>query len=197
MLERRARDGWNELPSGKSGGIVESALAIAREPMSLLLPVCGGIYIVLGDRQEVFMLLGFVVFAMVLTLVQERKMERALEALRDLVSPRHPRWRASARRRPRARSRRPRRARRRRSRSSGPRERADGIQRMVKQAAEHEAEDKARREQIERRNHLDSLCYTLEKRIRDNRETHECESNWSGRIAASSRPSASTRTSAT
>ncbi len=34
------------------------------------------------------MLLGFVVFIMALTLVQERKTERALEALRDLASPR-------------------------------------------------------------------------------------------------------------
>jgi hypothetical protein len=37
------------------------------------------------------------------------------------------------------------------------------IQRMVKEASEHEAEDKKRREEIERRNKLDNLCYTLEK----------------------------------
>jgi molecular chaperone DnaK len=44
------------------------------------------------------------------------------------------------------------------------------IQKMVKEAAEHEAEDKERREQIERRNKLDNLCYTLEKTINENRE---------------------------
>jgi molecular chaperone DnaK len=44
------------------------------------------------------------------------------------------------------------------------------IQRMVKEAAEHESEDKERREQIERRNKLDSLCYTLEKTISENKE---------------------------
>src|SRR6476646_6272707 len=44
------------------------------------------------------------------------------------------------------------------------------IERMVKEAAEHEAEDKERREQIERRNKLDSLCYTLEKMITENKE---------------------------
>jgi molecular chaperone DnaK len=44
------------------------------------------------------------------------------------------------------------------------------IQRMVKEAQEHEAEDKARREQIERRNKLDNLCYTLEKTISENKE---------------------------
>jgi molecular chaperone DnaK len=44
------------------------------------------------------------------------------------------------------------------------------IQRMVKEASEHEKEDKERREQIERRNNLDSLCYTVEKTINDNRD---------------------------
>ena len=44
------------------------------------------------------------------------------------------------------------------------------IQRMVKEAQEHEAEDKARREQIERRNKLDNLCYTLEKSISENKD---------------------------
>ena len=44
------------------------------------------------------------------------------------------------------------------------------IQRMVKEASEHEAEDKERREQIERRNKLDNMCYTLEKTISENKE---------------------------
>jgi molecular chaperone DnaK len=44
------------------------------------------------------------------------------------------------------------------------------IQKMVKDAAEHEAEDKERREQIERRNKLDNLCYTLERTLADNKE---------------------------
>ena len=41
---------------------------------------------------------------------------------------------------------------------------------MVKEAAEHEAEDKKRREEIERRNKLDNLCYTLEKTITENKD---------------------------
>ena len=41
---------------------------------------------------------------------------------------------------------------------------------MVKEATEHEREDKERREQIERRNNLDNLAYSLEKMIRENRE---------------------------
>jgi molecular chaperone DnaK len=44
------------------------------------------------------------------------------------------------------------------------------IERMVKDAKEHEAEDKRRRDEIDRRNKLDNLCYTLEKQIGENRE---------------------------
>jgi molecular chaperone DnaK len=46
----------------------------------------------------------------------------------------------------------------------------DEIQRMVNEAASHEAEDKRRREEIERRNKLDNLCYTLEKTLSDNKD---------------------------
>jgi molecular chaperone DnaK len=44
------------------------------------------------------------------------------------------------------------------------------IQKMVKEAADNEAEDKARRDQIERRNKLDNLCYTLEKTLSENKD---------------------------
>jgi molecular chaperone DnaK len=44
------------------------------------------------------------------------------------------------------------------------------IQNMVKEAQEHEREDKERREQIERRNKLDNLCYTLEKTLTENKD---------------------------
>ncbi|MDQ2645448.1 MAG: molecular chaperone DnaK [Myxococcota bacterium] len=46
----------------------------------------------------------------------------------------------------------------------------DDIERMVKDAATHEAEDKKRRDEIERRNKLDNLCYTLERQIADNKD---------------------------
>ena len=46
----------------------------------------------------------------------------------------------------------------------------DEIQRMVREASEHEAEDKRRREEIERRNKLDNLCYQIEKTVADNKD---------------------------
>jgi molecular chaperone DnaK len=44
------------------------------------------------------------------------------------------------------------------------------VQKMVKEAAEHEAEDKQRREEIEKRNKLDNLTYTIEKAIAENKD---------------------------
>jgi molecular chaperone DnaK len=41
------------------------------------------------------------------------------------------------------------------------------IKKMVKDAAEHEAGDKVRREELERRNKLDSLCYTANKMLQE------------------------------
>jgi molecular chaperone DnaK len=44
------------------------------------------------------------------------------------------------------------------------------IERMVKESQEHEADDKRRREEVERRNKLDNLCYSIEKQIVDNKD---------------------------
>ena len=85
---RLSAEGYNELPQSKSRSIFAIALEVAREPMFLLLVACGLIYLILGDIRESLMLMGFVVVVMGITLYQERKTERALEALRDLSSPR-------------------------------------------------------------------------------------------------------------
>ncbi|MCK9418350.1 MAG: cation-translocating P-type ATPase [Nitrospirae bacterium] len=85
---RLQREGLNELPSSKQRSIFAIALDVVREPMFLLLVACGTIYLFLGDQREAIMLLGFVFVVVGITLYQERKTERALEALRDLSSPR-------------------------------------------------------------------------------------------------------------
>ena len=46
----------------------------------------------------------------------------------------------------------------------------DEIQRMVKEAAEHEEEDKKKRDEVEARNKLDSMCYSMERTISENKE---------------------------
>ncbi len=81
-------DGANELPSSRPRNIWMIAWEVTREPMFLLLLGAGGIYLLLGDMEEALLLLGFVFVVIGITLYQERKTERALEALRDLSSPR-------------------------------------------------------------------------------------------------------------
>ena len=81
-------EGVNELPSSQQRGSLRIAFDVMREPMFLLLAACGAIYLAVGDLQEALMLLAFVFFVMGITLYQEGKTERALEALRDLSSPR-------------------------------------------------------------------------------------------------------------
>jgi Ca2+-transporting ATPase len=58
------------------------------EPMFLLLLIAGLLYLVFGEWQEGLILFGFVVVTLGLTLYQEGKSERALDALRELTSPR-------------------------------------------------------------------------------------------------------------
>ncbi len=86
--ERLAQDGFNELPAAKKRNILHVLLEIVREPMFLLLIACGVLYLILGDKEEALMLMGFVVVIIGITFYQEQKTERALEALRDLSSPR-------------------------------------------------------------------------------------------------------------
>jgi molecular chaperone DnaK len=46
----------------------------------------------------------------------------------------------------------------------------DEVAKMVKDAEAHEAEDKKRREEVERRNKLDNLCYSLEKQLSESKD---------------------------
>ena len=85
---RRSMEGFNELPSSKPKNFAGIAFGVIQEPMFLLLVACGTLYLVLGDLQEGLMLLAFVFVIMGIEFFQEKKTENALEALRDLSSPR-------------------------------------------------------------------------------------------------------------
>ncbi len=85
---RLQRDGYNELPSARPRTLIAIALEVVREPMFLLLIASGAVYLLLGDLEEAAALLGAVFLVIGITLYQEHKTERALQALRDLSSPR-------------------------------------------------------------------------------------------------------------
>jgi Ca2+-transporting ATPase len=85
---RLAKEGYNELPSTGRRGNVKIAFEVVREPMFILLIAGGIIYLLLGDLREALILLGSIFVIMGITFYQENRTERALEALRDLSSPR-------------------------------------------------------------------------------------------------------------
>src|SRR5688572_27226675 len=62
--------------------------SVLREPMLLLLVAATALYLVVGDVHEALVLAASIVVVIGITVVQERRTERALEALRDLSSPR-------------------------------------------------------------------------------------------------------------
>lgn len=86
--ERLAVHGPNELPRAGRRTILHIALDVLREPMLALLIGAGAIYLVLGDLHEALVLTAFACLSTLITVVQESRTERALEALRDLTSPR-------------------------------------------------------------------------------------------------------------
>ncbi len=85
---RLASEGANELPASKPRSIFVIGLEVAREPMFVLLVAAGTLYLLMGKLADAMVLLGFVFVVMGITVVQERRTERALDALRDLSSPR-------------------------------------------------------------------------------------------------------------
>ncbi len=87
-LARLRSDGPNEIARDEPRGFLRAVFDVVREPMLVLLLAAGAIYLLLGDRAEALTLLSFVAVVIAITLVQERKTERAVAALRDLSSPR-------------------------------------------------------------------------------------------------------------
>ena len=86
--EKLASEGLNMLPSSKPRNFFSIALGVIKEPMFILLVACGSLYLVLGDLQEGIMLLCFVFVIMGIEFFQQKKTEKALDALKDMASPR-------------------------------------------------------------------------------------------------------------
>lgn len=87
-LARLRSEGANEFATASQHNILAIALNVLREPMFLLLLASGAVYLLLGDIVDALMLLCFVFVVIGITIFQEYKTERVLEALRDLSSPR-------------------------------------------------------------------------------------------------------------
>ncbi len=85
---RLQSEGYNELPHQDRRTPLRIILEVLREPMLALLLGGGIIYLLLGDLKEALILLVFALMSVAITVIQETRTERVLEALRDLTSPR-------------------------------------------------------------------------------------------------------------
>ena len=85
---RLAAEGPNDLPKSDRRSTWRIMRETLSEPMLALLLAAGGIYLAIGSASEGGILIAFAALSVTMTLVQEIRTERVLEALRDLASPR-------------------------------------------------------------------------------------------------------------
>ena len=88
VIQRQAQHGFNELAVADKKTLFKLLLRILTEPTFALLLLAGSIYLVIGKIDDALILLGFIFISVGITLFQERKSEKAIEALKDLSSPR-------------------------------------------------------------------------------------------------------------
>ena len=86
--QRLHDEGPNDIGLSQQRRLYAIVIEVGTEPMFLLLLAAGLVYLLMGDAGEALVLLGFVLAIMGITIAQERRTDNALEALRDLSSPR-------------------------------------------------------------------------------------------------------------
>ncbi|QAT50436.1 cation-translocating P-type ATPase [Caproiciproducens sp. NJN-50] len=86
--ELQERFGKNELTPQKRQSFFSKILHTASEPMFLLLLIAAAIYFFLGEPRDGAIMLIFVVGIIGIDVIQERKTDKTLEALKDLSAPR-------------------------------------------------------------------------------------------------------------
>lgn len=85
---RLKNEGGNALPDQQHRNFLMIMLDALREPMFMLLLCAALLYLIIGELHEGIFLFAMVLLTVGLTLYQEDKAERALDALRDLSVPR-------------------------------------------------------------------------------------------------------------
>ena len=85
---RLVADGPNELPSAGPRRLWQIAFEILREPMFGLLLAGGAVYVALGDLVSGVVLMAFASLSVSISIVQEIRSEKVLDALRAMTSPR-------------------------------------------------------------------------------------------------------------
>ena len=84
----QTQHGFNELPVTDQKTVCKAFFRIATEPMFGLLLLAGLIYLAIGSAADAVVLMIFILIAIGMTLFQQQKSENAIEALKDMSSPR-------------------------------------------------------------------------------------------------------------
>ncbi len=87
-FDRLKAHGENVLQASKPRSFLMIVWVTVREPMFLLLIGCGSLYLALGDIGEASLISTAILAVIGITIIQERRTERTLDALKDLSSPR-------------------------------------------------------------------------------------------------------------
>ncbi|MBK6004948.1 cation-translocating P-type ATPase [Ramlibacter ginsenosidimutans] len=85
--ERLARFGPNEIEAAEGSGWLRTLRGVAAEPMFVLLVAAAVVYLAIGDIGEGILLAAFAGVTVGLVVYQERRSEKALDALRALAAP--------------------------------------------------------------------------------------------------------------
>jgi len=88
VKERLKRHGPNELPSQRSKSVFRYLLQLIKEPMIILLIATSTIYLFLGEPRDAMLLFVMIFMVIGITVYQQGKTEKALNALKKLSSPR-------------------------------------------------------------------------------------------------------------
>jgi Ca2+-transporting ATPase len=86
--KRLSQFGFNEIQNNSQHVFLKSIYEVLTEPMFGLLILAGLIYLVIGDINDALTLMGFITISIAITLFQQEKSRKAIDALKKLSSPR-------------------------------------------------------------------------------------------------------------
>jgi P-type Ca2+ transporter type 2C len=81
-------EGYNELPAAGKRSVFGIVFSVLKDPIFLLLVASGSLYFILNEPIDGLVLMSFVFVIIGITVYQEEKTEKALDALKNLSSPR-------------------------------------------------------------------------------------------------------------